>query len=387
MTHTPVPFVNLTVQHEPLQTQIEAAIATVLQRGDFILGKAVQEFEVAFAELCKVPHAIGVASGTAAINLALRACGIGPGDEVIVPANTFIATVIGVHEAGATPVLVDCDPETALIDLEAASQAVTTKTRAIVPVHLYGQMVSPQQLLDFATAYKVLIIEDAAQAHGAVREGSPAGSVGCAAGFSFYPSKNLGAMGNGGMVVTQDAAIADNVRSLRNYGAPKKYFHTELGTNSRLDTLQAAILQVKLPQLTRWNQERNQAAHYYDSLLNDLRDRGIQPLRNDSGEGHVYHLYVVKCDPQRYERQQLQDRLAAHQIQTGVHYPIPCHLQPAFEYLGYGEGSFPHAELLSGTILSLPMFPGITDQQIRQVVEALAQITATPQLPSVAGIG
>lgn len=387
MSNIPVkiPFVDFQSQHQPIQTEIEQAISSVIQRGDFIMGEAVADFESAFATACGVPYGIGVACGTDAIALGLKACGIGAGDEVIIPANTFIATLIGVLHSGATPVLVDCYPETALIDLTAAEKVINAKTRAIVPVHLYGQMVSPKQLLDFANSYNLLIFEDAAQAHLAEREGYLAGAVGTAAAFSFYPSKNLGAFGDGGMVVTKDAHVAQKMRSLRNYGAPRKYFHTEQGTNSRLDTIQASILNVKLPYLADWNQSRNRAAHLYDSLLHPLEN--IFPLENHSGTGHVYHLYVIRINnpalslqpnqqPQSYlERQAIEEALLSQGIQTGIHYPIPCHLQPAYEYLGYRMGDFPHAENLCKQILSLPMYPGLSDEQIHQVVDRLKQLT------------
>jgi len=337
------------------------------------LGQALAEFESAFAAACGVQYAIGVACGTDAIALGLKACGIGPDDEVIVPANTFIASIIGIINAGATPVLVDCDPQTALIDLEAAQKRVTAKTKAIVPVHLYGQMVSPKQLLDFAQANNLLIFEDSAQAHLAEREGYKAGSVGLAAGFSFYPSKNLGCFGNGGMTITKDAEVAKKMRSLRNYGAPSKYLHTELGTNSRLDTIQAAILQVKLPHLASWNGDRLRAARYYDALLAPLQEKGIFPLENTSGSGHVYHLYIIRVtDKSPVDRETLKDKLTAQGIGVGIHYPIPCHLQPAYQYLGYKQGDFPNTELLSKEILSLPMYPGITEAQIERVVEKIA---------------
>lgn len=369
-----VPFVDLTWQNQPLQAKITEAIQTVTDRGDFVLGQALAEFETAFAQACGVEYAVGVASGTAALALALQAYGIGAGDEVLVPANTFVATLMGVIQAGAKPVLVDCHLDTALIDLAAAAQRITPNTRAILPVHLYGQMVSPQQLQDFARSYNLIIFEDAAQAHLASREGYRAGSVGVAAGFSFYPSKNLGAFGNGGMLVSNDPEISQKARSLRNYGAPSKYFHTDIGTNSRLDSIQAAILNIKLPHLEGWNRSRQRAARQYDRLLAPLADQGILPVRDETETGHVYHLYVIRILPHcPVERQQLQEQLTAVGIQTGIHYPIPCHLQPAYRYLGYQQGDFPNAEILCEEIVSLPMYPGISEEQIEMVVE---QITA-----------
>jgi len=365
---TSVPFVDLSLIHEPLKPEIQAAIQAVIDQGDFILGHALTEFEIAFAKACGVPYGVGVASGTDAIALGLQACGIQPGDEVLVPANTFIATLIGVLHAGATPILVDCDPHTALIDLNQADQVVTKKTKAIIPVHLYGQMVSPHQLFAFAKTHNLIIFEDAAQAHLAERESYCAGSIGLAAAFSFYPSKNLGCFGDGGMVVTQNETVAQNLRSLRNYGAPQKYLHTERGTNSRLDSLQAAILNVKLPHLNTWNRDRNFAAEKYDASLLLLRERGIIPIENQSADGHVYHLYVIRVtEESAINRDTLQNKLTEQGIQVGIHYPIPCHLQPAYQNLGYKEGNFPQTEKLSQQILSLPMYPGLTTNQINQV--------------------
>ena len=370
-----VPFVDLAWQHQTLHVEIEKAIAQVIERGDFVLGKALAEFESAFAQACGVEYGIGVASGTDAIALGLKACGIGSGDEVIVPANTFIATVTGIIQAGATPILTDCDPHTALINLQAAEKVVTSKTKAIIPVHLYGQMTSPQQLLDFAASHKLIIFEDAAQAHLASREGYHAGSIGTAAAFSFYPSKNLGAFGNAGILVTDDREIAEKMRSLRNYGAPSKYYYTELGMNSRLDTIQAAILQVKLPHLSYWNQLRNSAAQQYTRDLQILESQGITPIKNQSDIGHVYHLYVIRIAQECIlNRDQIRKKLATLGIQTGIHYPIACHLQPAYRYLGYGLGDFPHTEALSQQILSLPMYPGLNHSQIKLICETLAQL-------------
>jgi dTDP-4-amino-4,6-dideoxygalactose transaminase len=276
----PIPFVDLTAQHQPIQTKLEQAVLTAMRQGDYVLGQDLSEFETAFAQACGSAYGIGVASGTDALALGLQACGIGAGDEVILPANTFVATLIGVLRSGATPIFVDCDPKTALIDLMAAEKAITARTRAIVPVHLYGQMVSPRKLLDLASTYDLLIFEDAAQAHLAEREGYRAGSIGMAAAFSFYPSKNLGAFGDGGMLVTREAIVAQTMRSLRNYGATRKYFHTDLGTNSRLDTIQSAILNDKLPYLYVWNCERYQIAQQYDALLRPLANYGILPIEN-----------------------------------------------------------------------------------------------------------
>jgi dTDP-4-amino-4,6-dideoxygalactose transaminase len=373
-----LPFVDLSIQHQPLKTEFDQAMLTVLRQGDFIMGQAVKDFESAFAQRSEVKYGVGVACGTDAIALGLKACGIQPGDEIILPANTFIATLIGVLHSGATPILANCDPQSALIDLPGAEKLITSKTKAILPVHLYGQMVSPEALLDFAQTHNLFIFEDAAQAHLAHREGYKAGSVGKAAAYSFYPSKNLGAFGDGGMVLTNDPEVAQTLQTLRNYGAPRKYYHTELGTNSRLDTIQAAILNIKLPHLNTWNQQRNEAAQEYDRLLAPLAESGLVPITNHSGSGHVYHLYVIRLlENCAINRDTLQEKLQLANIQTGIHYPIPCHLQPAYSHLGYHAGDFPEAEQLCESILSLPMFPGITSEQIQRVVEAIASAIKT----------
>ncbi|MDZ7961665.1 MAG: DegT/DnrJ/EryC1/StrS aminotransferase family protein [Aulosira sp. DedQUE10] len=381
-TSNKIPFVELKLQHQPIQSQLEQAIQAVLAQGDFVLGKALADFETAFAAASGTKYGVGVASGTDAIALGLQACNIGNGDEVLLPVNTFVATLIGVLRAGAKPIFVDCDSQTGLIDLEAAVKVITPRTKAIIPVHLYGQMVSPRQLLDFADTYKLLIFEDAAQAHLAEREGYRAGSVGIAAAFSFYPSKNLGAFGDGGMLLTRDPDVAQKMVRLRNYGASQKYFHTEIGTNSRLDSLQAAVLLTKLPYLANWNCDRNSIAQQYDLELSPLASAGIIPMQNHSSTGHVYHLYVIKVDDScPLTRQQIQEQLAANGIQTGIHYPIPCHLQPAFTHLGYQPGDFPQAEKLATQILSLPMYPGLSSSQITEVVATITSIlTSQPQL-------
>jgi dTDP-4-amino-4,6-dideoxygalactose transaminase len=376
-----IPFVDLNFQHLPIQNKINSAIQSVLQNGDFILGQALTDFEKAFAAASRTEFGVGVASGTDAIALGLQACDIGVGDEVILPANTFVATLIGVIRAGATPIFVDCDPKTALIDLKAANLAVTAKTKAIIPVHLYGQMVSPLELLSFAKKHNLLVFEDAAQAHLATRDGYCAGSVGIAAAFSFYPSKNLGAIGDGGMLITSDAEVAQKMTRLRNYGASYKYYHTDPGTNSRLDTLQAAVLLEKLPYLSGWNSQRLQLAKLYDSELAPLASKGIMPMQNQSLEGHVYHLYVVKITKDSpVSRQDLQQKLIEAGIQTGIHYPIPCHLQPAFANLGYQIGDFPHAEALAKQILSLPMYPGLTPSQVKETVATIASAFSEQEL-------
>lgn len=378
-TQDSIPLVDLSRQHAPLQEAIAAAFSATLSRGDFVLGRALGDFEAQFAAACGAKFAVGMGSGTDAITLGLQACGIAAGDEVILPANTFIATVIGVVRAGAKPVLVDCDLTTALINTDAIKAAITPRTRAILPVHLYGQMVSPTALLELAQRYRMLIFEDAAQAHLAEREGYTAGAIGLGGAFSFYPSKNLGALGDGGAFITSDQLVARTAQSLRNYGAARKYYHTETtGLNSRLDTLQAAVLNVKLPYLRDWNQNRHALAQVYDRKLAPLQEHGIIPMRNEAGFGHVYHLYVVRVTPTcPIDRTKLRDGLAAAHIQTGIHYPCPCHLQPAFRSLGYKPGDFPQAEILSQEVLSLPMFPGLTLEEIDRVVDQITTLVTS----------
>ncbi|MEM9213284.1 MAG: DegT/DnrJ/EryC1/StrS family aminotransferase [Cyanobacteria bacterium P01_F01_bin.150] len=367
-----IPFVDLDFQHQPIAQDLKRAFSNVVEQGDFVLGEAVESFERAFALACGVSCGVGVGCGTDAIALGLQSMGVKAGDEVILPTNTFVATLIGVIRTGATPILVDCDPNTGLIDLNAAEQAISDRTQVLIAVHLYGQMVSPTKLLNLASTYDIAIFEDAAQAHLAERDGYRAGTVGIAAAFSFYPSKNLGAFGDGGMLVTNDETIAATTRALRNYGAPRKYYHTKLGTNSRLDSVQAAVLMAKLPHLDAWNSDRRRIAQQYDQLLAPLKDHGICPLRNDSANGHVYHLYVVAiADTCRLDRDVLHEHLGNHGVHSGIHYPLPCHLQPAFLSLGYKEGNLPNAERLCQSILSLPMYPGLTNKQIQYVADIL----------------
>ena len=364
---TGVPFVDLQAQYASIKADVDRAVAQVLQRGDFVLGQAVERFEADFAAYLGVGHACGVGNGGDAIELALRACGIGPGDEVITAANTFIATVQAIAAAGATPVLVDVDPLFYTIDPDAAAAAVTPRTRAIVPVHLYGQPADMGAVQAIAARHDLVVVEDAAQAHGARERGRRAGSAGRAAAFSFYPSKNLGAAGDGGMVVTSDADVANRVRLLRNYGQQAKYSHVTPGRNSRLDTLQAAVLAVKLRRLDEWNAARRRHAESYrERLEGRVRVPAVRP-----GAEHVFHLFVVEVDG----RDDVQRRLGERQIHTGIHYPVPVHLQPACAPLGYRAGDFPVTEAAAARILSLPMYPELTEAQIDYVCEALISST------------
>ncbi len=362
-----VPFVDLHAQHAAIRGEVERAVRALLDRGDFILGGDVQRFEADYAAFIGTRHAIGVGTGLSAIELALRAFDIAAGDEVITPANTFIATVLAIMGVGATPVFVDMDPATYAIDARAISAAVTSRTRAIVPVHLYGQPVDLDAVMGVANRHNLLVIEDAAQAHGARYKGRRAGSVGHAAAFSFYPSKNLGAIGDGGMITTNDDAAAEKIRLLHNYGQKVKYHHSIAGTNSRLDTMQAAVLRIKLPHLDGWNAARRRHAGAYAARL---RDRVQTPIEAADVE-HIYHLYVIETP----ERDALAQRLKAKQIHTGIHYPVPAHLQEACAPLGYKAGAFPVTEAAAARILSLPMFAELTEAQIDCVAGAIRETT------------
>jgi dTDP-4-amino-4,6-dideoxygalactose transaminase len=363
-----VPFVDLHAQHAAIRGEVERAVRELLDRGDFILGGEVDRFETDYAAFIGARHAIGVGTGLSAIELALRAFGISSGDEVITPANTFIATVLAIVGVGATPVFVDMDPATYGIDARAIGAAVTSRTRAIVPVHLYGQPVDLDAVMAVANRHNLLVIEDAAQAHGARYKGRRAGSVGHAAAFSFYPSKNLGAIGDGGMITTNDDAAAERIRLLHNYGQRVKYHHSIAGTNSRLDTVQAAVLRIKLPHLDGWNAARRRHADAYAArLAGHVRT----PVAADGVE-HIYHLYVIEVE----QRDTVQKQLKARQIDTGIHYPVPAHLQEACASLGYKAGAFPATEAAAARVLSLPMYPELSDRQIEYVADALRSARA-----------
>jgi dTDP-4-amino-4,6-dideoxygalactose transaminase len=361
-----VPFVDVARQHQRVAGDLEAAFARVVAHGGFTLGPEVSDFEQAFARFVGTEESVGVASGTDALHFALRACGVGAGDEVVVPANTFAATAEAVVMAGARPVFVDIDPRTYLMDLDALQSAITPKTTAVIPVHLYGQCVDMRRVNEIAKAHGVRVIEDACQAHGASRDGLAAGSAGDAAAFSFYPSKNLGALGDGGAVTTNDPEIAKRVRSLRNHGEDGRRLHTEVGYCSRLHSLQAALLGVKLTHLAEWNESRRRSAAFY---AEKLAGTGIEPPLAVDGATHVYHVYVVRVP----DRELFREVLARSGIQTGVHYAVPLHLEPAFADLGFERGDFPQAERAAKEIVSLPMFPYLQEAEISRVVEAVGQ--------------
>lgn len=360
-----IPLVDLAAQHRQVAEQVQAGFQRVCERTSFILGEDVAAFEAAFAAFSGVPHCIGVANGTDALELALRAAGIATGDEVIVPANSFIASALAIARCGAIPRFVDCDARYQLIDPALAAKAIGPHTRAIMPVHLFGQVAPMEELDALARQHNLLVIEDAAQAQGAKQQGRTAGGFGIAAGTSFYPGKNLGAYGDGGAVLTTSPEIAQRVRALRNYGSEIKYHHPETGFNSRLDTLQAVVLNAKLAHLAAWNEARRQAARRYDELLAGLPTVSLPATA--PGNEHIWHLYVVRVA----ERDRVLKALHDAGIGAGVHYPVPIHLQGAFKHLGHRAGDFPVAEAAAAEILSLPLFAEITPQQQQQVSDAL----------------
>ncbi len=356
-----VPFLDLGAAYLELKDDLDAAYHRVMDSGWFILGKEVEAFEREFAAYCEAAHCVGVGNGLEALHLILRAYGIGPGDEVIVPANTYIATWLAVSYAGATPIPVEPDARTYNLDPALIEAAITPATRAILPVHLYGQPADMDPIKALASRYGLKVIEDAAQAHGARYHGRRVGGLGDAAGFSFYPGKNLGALGDGGAVVTNDADLAERVRVLRNYGSRVKYHNEVKGFNSRLDELQAALLRVKLPVLDAWNERRRAAAaRYLDGLAGSELGLPYVPKWAEP----VWHLFVVR-HPQR---DALQQRLQQAGIGTMIHYPIPPHLQPAYAELGYGAGAFPISEAIHREVLSLPMGPQLTAAQQGRVL-------------------
>jgi dTDP-4-amino-4,6-dideoxygalactose transaminase len=359
-----VPLVDLREQHRAIAEEVEAAMRGVMERGDFVLGGDVEAFEVEFASFCEAGHAVGLDSGLSALEIGLRALGVGPGDEVLTPVNSFIASSSAISFTGATPVWVDVDPRTYTIDVQAAGSLVTPRTRAIMPVHLYGQPADMDAVLALARKHRLKVVEDACQAHGARYKGRRVGSLGDFAAFSFYPAKNLGAYGDGGMLTTNDAELAERVRVMRNYGQRRKYEHVEMAWNRRLDTLQAAVLRVKLRRLDEWNDARRRHAAVYSRVLEGA---GLQlPVAAPYAE-HVYHVYVV----QARERDRVLRCLHELGIGAGLHYPVPIHLQEAYRSRGQGPGSFPVAEKLAGRVLSLPMYPELRQDQIERVADAV----------------
>ena len=362
-----VPLVDLRAQQAEIDDEVRAGLAEVFDKTAFIGGPAVGEFEKAYADAMGIAHCVGVANGTDALELALRAAGVGRDDEVVLPANTFIATAEAVSRIGALPVLVDVDPEFLLIDPAAVEAAVTARTKAIVPVHLFGQTAPVEKLLPIAQAHGAVIVEDAAQSQGATRFGQPAGGLGAVAGTSFYPGKNLGAAGDAGAVLTNDPEIAARVRTLSAHGSDRKYVHDLIGVNSRLDTVQAVVLLAKLRRLARWNDLRRQAAQRYAEMLGDVP--GVQLPTVAPGNDDVWHLYVIRVD----ERDRVLEDLHAAGIGAGIHYPYPVHLTAAYSWLSIPKDSLPVAERAAQQILSLPIFPHITQSQQEYVATAVIE--------------
>jgi dTDP-4-amino-4,6-dideoxygalactose transaminase len=366
-----IPFVDLKAQYHSIKPEIDAAIGRVLESSQFVLGSEVAAFEQEYTAYCQVEYALGVNSGTSALHLALLAAGVGPGDEVITTPFTFVASVAAIIYTGATPVFVDIDPRSFTIDASQIEDAITNHTKAILPIHLYGQMADMDPILEIAQRHNLIVIEDAAQAHGAEYKGRPAGSLGDLGCFSFYPGKNLGAYGEGGMVVTNHPEYARTVKMLRDWGAEKKYHHELKGYNYRLEGLQGAILRVKLRYIEDWTRMRRENASRYNQLLTK---NGVRTPEEMHYGRHVYHIYAIRTS----ERETLQQALLAQGIHTGIHYPIPVHLQPAYADLGYQAGDFPHAEQAAREVLSLPMYAELTNEQVERVAAALCMPVSQP---------
>jgi len=360
-----IPILDLSGQYAELKTDLEREVLKVLSSGQYILGENVKKFEKSFSQYNEVAHSLGVASGTDALHLALRALDIGPGDEVITVAFTFIATVEAISYVGATPVFVDINPNTFNFDVNDLEKRITPKTKAIIPVHLYGQPADMTPILEIAKKYNLYVVEDCAQAIGAEYKGKKVGSFGDIGCFSFFPTKNLGTFGDGGLVTTNSDYLAERLSSLRNHGSKTRYYHDEIGLNSRLDEIHAAILNVKFPHIDKWNSQRREVAYYYNELFKDIPE--IQtPVELDDAYC-VYHQYTIKAPV----RDKLVDSLRAKGVMAMIYYPVPIHLQAAFKQFGYAQGNLPHTEKCTTQVLSLPMFPEITRQQQQQVAEAV----------------
>ena len=364
MSATNIPLVDLRAQHRAIATEVDFALRAVMERADFVLGHDVEVFEAEYAAYCEAAYAVGVDSGLSALELGMRALGIGPGDEVITPANSFIASSSAISFTGATPVWADVDPMTLNLDPDAVRAAITPDTKAIMVVHLYGQPADLGSIAGIAREHGLRLIEDACQAHGARFAGRRVGSFGDFAAFSFYPAKNLGAYGDGGILTTQDTGLADRVRMMRNYGQRQKYEHVTMAWNRRLDTIQAAVLRVKLRHLDQWNEARRAHAALYSSLL---QESGLELPGTRHDVEHVYHLFVVQTD----RRDQLLAALRAEGIGAALHYPIPIHQQEVYRDRGLGVGAFPITERAAARLLSIPMYPELTPTQIERVASAL----------------
>jgi dTDP-4-amino-4,6-dideoxygalactose transaminase len=361
-----IPFVDLGAQHRAIRSELDQAVARVLDRTQFVLGAEVEAFEAEFAAYCGVDHGVGLNSGTSALHLALRAAGVGPGDEVITVSYSFVATVAAILQAGATPILVEIDPATKLIDPAAVERAISRRTKAVIPVHLYGHCADMDAIMAIARRRNITVVEDAAQAHGALLGGRRAGSLGHIACFSFYPTKNLGACGEAGAVVTGDAALAAEVRILRDQGQRRKYDHVRVGYNERLDAIQAAILRVKLRRLDEWNAARRVLAAEYRSAL----EGAVDLVAETPGRTPVYHLFTIFTP----RRDALRRHLEAAGIGTGIHYPVPVHLQEGYAHLGYGQGALPITEAACRDTLSLPLYPELSRDDVRTVAGRVGEL-------------
>jgi dTDP-4-amino-4,6-dideoxygalactose transaminase len=360
-----VPFLDLKVQYRQIEAELKPVLEEIMANGAFIGGPQVAAFENEFAAFCGVRHCVGLSSGTDALRFALIAAGVGPGDEVITVPNTFIATTEAIAQAGATPVFVDIDPNTCCIDIEQIQHRITPMTRAVVPVHLYGQSADMDPVLQIARQHQLVVIEDACQAHGALYKGRLAGSMGIAGCFSFYPGKNLGAFGDAGAVVTDDDKLAQTMRMLREHGQSRKYYHDMEGYTGRLDAIQAAVLRIKLRRLADWNRARRNHAARYNELLSDIP--GVAAVQEAEFAQSVYHLFVILVA----DRDGLQAYLAERGVGTGLHYPLPLHLQKAYTRMGLKKGDFPVSEGIAERLLSLPMYAELTPEQVEYVVACI----------------
>jgi dTDP-4-amino-4,6-dideoxygalactose transaminase len=372
---TKVPYFDLKSHHAALRSELNRAIQEVIDEGAFAGGPFVARFEEDFAAYCDCPHANGVGSGTEALWLSLLALGVGPGDEVITVPNTFMATAEAISYCGARPVFVDVDERTYTMDPEALVKSVTAKTKAIIPVHLFGQSADMDPILDVARQHGLFVIEDACQAHGAEYKGKKVGALSNAACFSFYPAKNLGALGEAGAVVTRDAELHEKIRILRDHGQVRKYYHSMIGWNCRMDGIQAAVLRVKLRHLERYTELRRSHAARYDQALGGL-DNIVSPVQA-AWARHVYHIYAIRVK----NRGAVMDRLAEKGVGSGIHYPVPVHLQEAYQSLGYQSGAFPIAEQGAAEFVSLPMFPELTSTQVEIVTAAVKEAVVDGGVP------
>ena len=362
-----VRFVDLSAQHKPLEAELKEVFARVLANGTFVLGPEVEKFEQMFAAYCDVQHCVTVTNGTAALQLVLQALGVGPGDEVITVAHTFIATAEAINAAGARPVFVDIDPLSYTLDSTKLEKAITSKTKAIIPVHLYGQPADMDAINAIAAKHRIPVVEDSCQAHGAKYKGRPTGSLGTAACFSFYPSKNLGACGEGGAITTNNSELAKKLRMLRDHGSVKKYEHDFPAYNLRLEGIQGGVLAVKLPHLDSWNNNRRVLAARYQELF--AGSKVVTPKEMPYSH-HVYHLYVIVVE----DRNALRKALSEQGIENGLHYPVPLHLQKAYAYLGYQEGDFPVSEQVAANHLSLPMYAELPIEQVEHVAKTVLEV-------------